>query len=194
MAFDDALFQLGMDLTRSSTAQKEVSNETVHVDSYTECCETREVYENDRFSGTHLILDLFGAEHLDDMRHVERTLKRCVEVAGATLLHCHLHRFAGNGGVAGVVVFDTGHASIRTWPDRDFVAVDLMFMARNGARRERLVKAIEKAFGPSAVETTVCKRAGDERRTSRKAKVAASEKAAPAAKQDVTPRRLKRAA
>ncbi|MFV0366986.1 MAG: S-adenosylmethionine decarboxylase family protein [Hyphomicrobiaceae bacterium] len=194
MAFDDALFQLGMDLTRSSTAQKEVYNETVHVDSPTDHYEPREVPENDRFSGTHLILDLFGAEHLNDMRHVERTLKRCVEVAGATLLHCHLHRFAGNGGVAGVVVFDTGHASIRTWPDRDFVAVDLMFMARNGARRERLVKAIEKAFGPSAVESTVCKRAGDERRTSRKAKAVAAEETAEASIPEAAPRRLKHAA
>ena len=31
MAYDDTLFQLGMDLTRSSTAQKEDHGETAHV-------------------------------------------------------------------------------------------------------------------------------------------------------------------
>jgi S-adenosylmethionine decarboxylase len=195
MAFDDALFQLGMDLTRSSTAQKEDFSETVHAYAFEDSPMTLSERESVKFAGTHLILDLFGARNLDDMKHVERTLRRCVEVAGATLLHCHLHRFAGNGGVSGVVVFDSGHASVRTWPERDFAAVDLMFMARNGTRRERLVKAIELAFSPDAVETTVCRRANDERRTAVKAKKAAPAKAAEAElPQKAAQRRMKRAA
>lgn len=199
MAFDDALFQLGMDLTRSSTAQKEDFNETVHAYAFEESNVSLSERDSVKFAGTHLILDLFGAKNLDDIKHVERTLKRCVEVAGATMLHCHLHRFAGNGGVSGVVVFDSGHASIRTWPDRDFAAVDLMFMARNGTRRERLVKAIEQAFSPDAVESTVCRRANDERRTARKSqpKTVAAPAAVGAAEVQpakVAQRRIKRAA
>lgn len=201
MAYNDALFQLGMDLTRSSTAQKEDFNETVHAYAFEESSVSLSERDSVKFAGTHLILDLFGAKNLDDMKHVERTLKRCVEVAGATMLHCHLHRFAGNGGVSSVVVFDSGHASIRTWPERDYAAVDLMFMARNGTRRERLVKAIEQAFSPDAVESTVCRRAGDERRTAVKAKKpqpapvaapAAEAPEAPPAK--VAQRRIRRAA
>ena len=46
-----------------------------------------------RYAGTHLIIDLFGAKRLDDLKHIKETLKRCVEVAGATLLHIHLHHF-----------------------------------------------------------------------------------------------------
>lgn len=196
MAFDDALFQLGMDLTRSSTAQKEDFYETVHANTSEESPTVLSERDGVKFAGTHLILDLFGARNLDDVKHVERTLKRCVEVAGATMLHCHLHRFASNGGVTGVVVFDSGHASIRTWPDRDFVAVDLMFMARSGTRRERLVKAIEQAFSPNAVETTVCRRANDERRTAAKAKRAAVAPAPveAATQPDPVQRRMKRAA
>lgn len=192
MAFDDALFQLGMDLTRSSTAQKEDRYDTVHVVA----SEVRDMVlierDSEKFAGTHLIFDLFGAERLDDMKHIERTLKRCVEMAGAKLLHIHLHRFAGNGGVSGVVVFDTGHATIRTWPERDFAAVDLMFMARNAAQRERLVQGIEQAFSPNAVETTVCRRANDERRTVLKAKPAAVQ--AEPVESKVAKRRIKRAA
>lgn len=196
MAFDDALFQLGMDLTRSSTAQKEDIYETVHVVASEDRSQTLSDRDNVKFAGTHLIIDLFGAERLDDLKHVERTLKRCVEVAGASLLHCHLHRFSGDGGISGVVVFDSGHASIRTWPSRDFAAVDLMFMARNGARRERLVRAIEEAFNPNAAETTVCRRANDERRTVAKVKPATMPSAAVIAEQPdkVAQRRIKRAA
>ena len=193
MAFDDALFQLGMDLTRSSTAQKEDRNDTVHVIA----SEEREpiLIERDsvKFAGTHLIIDLFGAERLDDMKHIERTLKRCVEVAGATLLHIHLHRFAGNGGVSGVVVFDKGHASVRTWPDRDFAAIDLMFMARNATQRERLVQAIEQAFKPTSVEQTVCRRANDSRRTVVRSKPVEQQPEQPAAPAKVASRRLRAA-
>ena len=97
MAYDDALFQLGMDLTRSSTAQKEDhgnSREVARGDRKDFFIERDGV----RFAGTHLLIDLFGARRLDDLRHIERTLLRCVEVTGATLLHIHLHHFTPNGG------------------------------------------------------------------------------------------------
>ena len=82
MAYTDALFQLGMDLTRSSTAQKEDHGQSALV-----AHDDRKDYfiERDgvRCAGTHLLIDLFGARRLDDLKHIRETLKRCVEVAGA---------------------------------------------------------------------------------------------------------------
>ena len=124
MAYDDALFQLGMDLTRSSTAQKEDHGEAAHV-----AREDRKDFfiERDgvRYAGNHLIIDLFGARRLDDLKHIERTLKRCVEVAGATLLHIPLHHFTPNGGVSGVAVLSESHISIHSWPEADYAALDV---------------------------------------------------------------------
>ncbi len=160
MAFDDALFQLGMDLTRSSTAQKEDSTEVTAV--------THEDHgyvliqrDESRLLGTHLIVDLNGAKRLDDAKHIERTLKRCVETIGVQVQHIHVSRFPA-GGISGVAMFAEGHVNIRTWPERDFAAVDLMFMARNGVLRQQLTRIIEAAFEPSGLETTVCKRSGGE--------------------------------
>ena len=50
-----------------------------------------------RCAGVHLIVDLHGAEGLDDIDLIENTLRRCVDAAGATLLHIHLHHFSPNG-------------------------------------------------------------------------------------------------
>src|SRR5262249_47581249 len=102
MAFNDTLFQLGMDLTRSSPAQKEDLNATARV-VRADAMDTNE-RNSVRFAGQHLLIDLFGARRLDDIEHVERTLKRCVEAAGATLLHIHLHHLTPQGGVTGVAV------------------------------------------------------------------------------------------
>ncbi len=123
----DALFQLGMDLTRSSTAQKEDHNETVRAYAFEDSSSNDILSERDgvKFAGTHLLLDLFGAGNLDDIKHVERTLKRCVEVAGATLLHCHLHYFEPNGGVSGVAVLAESTSSIHSWPEYGYAALDV---------------------------------------------------------------------
>jgi S-adenosylmethionine decarboxylase len=59
----------------------------------------------------HLILDLFSATHLADMEVVEATLRRCVDAAGASLLHIHLPRFEPNDGISGVAVLAENHIS-----------------------------------------------------------------------------------
>ncbi|MGE0856629.1 MAG: adenosylmethionine decarboxylase, partial [Hyphomicrobiaceae bacterium] len=71
-----------MDLTRSSTAQKEDHYDTVHAIEPEERKDFFIERDGVKFAGTHLIIDLFGAKRLDDLKHIERTLKRCVEVAG----------------------------------------------------------------------------------------------------------------
>jgi S-adenosylmethionine decarboxylase len=147
----DALFQLGMDLDRgSSTAQTEENISACHArDSQ----EQRKDYFCERdgihFAGTHLIIDLVRAERLDDLPHIESTLKRCVEVAGATLLHIHLHRFTDNGGISGVAVLAESHISIHSWPEYGYAALDV-FMCGD-TTPERTIEVLKEAFTPKRV-------------------------------------------
>ena len=143
MAYQDALFQLGMDLTRSSTAQKE--------ETYVAAPHEREdrkdfFIERDgvRFAGNHLLIDVFGGRRLDDLKHIERTLKRCVEIAGATLLHIHLHHFTPNGGVSGVAVLSESHISIHSWPEADYAALDVFMCGE--AKPELCVDVLKREF------------------------------------------------
>jgi len=152
MAFNDTLFQLGMDLTRSSTAQEEDHRRVAAHVAREDCAhvghEDRKDFfiERDgvRFAGTHLIVDLFGARRLDDIAHIRRTLKRCVEVAGATLLHIHLHHFTPNGGVSGVAVLSESHISIHSWPEADYAALDV-FMCGH-AQPQKCIDILREAF------------------------------------------------
>ncbi len=151
MAFYDTLFQLGMDLTRSSTAQEEDRREAARV-----AHEDRKDFfiERDgvRFAGTHLIVDLFGARRLDDIQHIKRTLERCVDVAGATLLHIHLHHFTPNGGVSGVAVLAESHISIHSWPEANYAALDV-FMCGD-AKPQNCVDVLREAFDAEDVVLT----------------------------------------
>ena len=144
----DALFQLGMYLDhRSSTAQTE---ETQSLCLNPEGSEERNDFfcerNGERYAGTHLIIDLVGAARLDDLDHIETTLRRCVDAARATLLHIHLHRFETNGGVSGVAVLAESHISIHTWPEHGYAAADVFTCGRRANAEVaclHLVEALE---------------------------------------------------
>jgi S-adenosylmethionine decarboxylase len=147
----DALFQLGMDLDHgSSTAQTEDKHSMDFAPSGYEdrkdfFCEQDGV----RYAGTHLIIDLIQAERLDELDHIEQTLRRCVDEAGATLLHIHLHHFTPNGGVSGVAVLAESHISIHSWPEYGYAALDVFMCGHANPRAS--IDVLKEAFSPGKV-------------------------------------------
>ena len=102
-----------------------------------------------RCAGAHLIVDLYKANRLDDLDHIEETLRACVDAAGATLLHIHLHHFEPNGGVSGVAVLAESHISIHSWPEHGYAALDI-FMCGN-ANPDACVPVLREAFSPKKI-------------------------------------------
>ena len=93
----DALFQSGMDLELPSTTRTE---DTSYIGSFVSDDDRKDhlvVKNGVRCAGTHLIIELYEAKHLDDIGRIDRAFRACVEAAGATLLHIHLHHFEPNG-------------------------------------------------------------------------------------------------
>ncbi len=161
MAYQDALFQLGMDLTRSSTAQEEDRGEAPRlardVVSRSELTLPRQNSEVGRFqdrvgsgfAGSHLIIDMFGARRLDDAGHIERTLRRCAELAGAIVVHVHLDAGTPSEGVSGFAVVGGGHLSIHTHPLTGSAALDIY--VRGDIEADAVVGVLEKAFSAARV-------------------------------------------
>lgn len=101
------------------------------------------------FAGTHIIIDLWGAKPLDDLELMETTLRKAVDVSGATLLHIHLQHFTPNDGISGVAVLAESHISVHTWPERDFAAFDV-FMCGD-AEPEATIAIFREAFSPEKI-------------------------------------------
>jgi S-adenosylmethionine decarboxylase len=114
--------------------------------------------DGQRFAGTHLLLDLWGAENLTDPAAIEQALSAAALAANATILHAHLHHFAPQGsvdgsvvgGVSGVLVLAESHISIHTWPERGFAAIDI-FMC-GACDPYRSVPLLEAAFRPRSIQ------------------------------------------
>jgi S-adenosylmethionine decarboxylase len=86
-------------------------------------------------------------------------LRACVEAAGATLLHIHLHHFEPNGGVSGVAVLAESHISIHTWPECGYAALDVFMCGE--ASPEKSVPVLEKAFAAKRIEVDTLLRGKD---------------------------------
>jgi S-adenosylmethionine decarboxylase len=143
MAFNDTLFQLGMDLTRSSTAQEE---DIVAGSARVESGDKNTFFferESVHFAGSHLIVDLIGAKRLDDTKHVEATLRRCVRAAGSAFVTAQLSR-APNKGVASIDVYMTSEADA-------YEAVDVLRTAFGA--REAVLKAHKRCDLPKRLLT-----------------------------------------
>jgi len=104
------------------------------------------------FAGTHLILDFWGASHLNNIEKMEQALRESVIAAHATLLHIHLHHFTPYEGISGVAVLAESHISVHTWPERGYAAFDV-FMCGN-ADPEKTVPILKAYFRPRNVSIT----------------------------------------
>ena len=166
MAFNDTLFQLGMDLTRSSTTQKEEFGTSVTVAQ-----DLREESLEDtngiKFAGTHLSIDLVGARRLDNVTFVEMALRRCIAADGAHALHIHLSKPEPGQGVTGMILIGDVHVSIRTSLSNGYAALDVF--STGTQLPSGLPEALRVAFsadhvssrnharGPEVIETPVWK-------------------------------------
>lgn len=110
------------------------------------------------YAGRHYIVDFWGAQHLDDVAVLESALKRAAEVAGAVLLHIHLHKFSSGGGVTGAALLAESHISVHTWPENNYAAFDV-FMCGN-AQPEKAVALLKEVFLPSKTEVKEILRGG----------------------------------
>ncbi len=144
MAFNDTLFQLGMDLTRSSTAQEE-DHARAEFNAEVEDSIVSPIAElSVPSAGTTIFIDLHGAMRLGDLKSAERAMKRAVENLGLKLKSLHLDRAAG-GDVSGVAVLSSGHLSLQACSRTGFAAVDAR--GCDGLTPSKALLALAGAFG-----------------------------------------------
>ena len=147
----NALLRSGSALASPGTARKKIAHVAV-VESRGETREDHFAIRNGvRCAGVHLIIDLHGAQGLDDIDLVEATLRRCVDAANATLLHIHLHHFRPSG-VSGVAVLAESHISIHTWPDAGYAALDVFMCGK--ASPDACIPVLREAFKAQRVEVS----------------------------------------
>jgi S-adenosylmethionine decarboxylase len=102
--------------------------------------------------GIHLLIDFWGARHLGETEYIGHALNQAALACGATVLAIHLHSFGENAGVTGVAMLAESHISIHTWPEIDYVALDV-FMCGN-SNPHLALPVLREFFQPKEMSVT----------------------------------------
>lgn len=107
--------------------------------------------------GRHWIVEFWGCNDAVNCADTVRSaITEAVEIIGATLLHLHVQRFEPHG-VTGLAVLAESHFSVHSWPEHDYLAVDI-FTCGATAQPEKAVGVLRRHFQPTSVEVAELKR------------------------------------
>lgn len=76
--------------------------------------------------GRHVIADLSGCNSklISSVSFVQSILEEAVVKAKATIIASRFHQFSPIG-VSGIILLSESHCSAHTWPDEEYVAIDI---------------------------------------------------------------------
>jgi S-adenosylmethionine decarboxylase len=108
--------------------------------------------------GLHLTADLHGCAAgpaLTDPERLRALCRAAVDASGLQPVGELFHAFGAPGGVTGVVLLAESHVAVHTWPELGRVTLDVFVCnlhSDNSTRAQRLLAALEAAFGATGVE------------------------------------------
>lgn len=106
--------------------------------------------------GLHLLIDFWGCKNMQDEAGIGDTLRSAAKACGATVLDVHLHSFGEQSGVTGVATLAESHISIHTWPEIDYVALDVFVCGSCNAYKA--LEVLEGYFQPARQQLSVHER------------------------------------
>jgi S-adenosylmethionine decarboxylase len=106
------------------------------------------VKKYEKSAGIHILLDFWGAKNINSVKFVRKALLDAVKASKFTLLKIDLHKFSPQG-VSGVAIIAESHVSIHTWPEYEFVALDIFVCG--GKNPKPALNSLKKSFKPKKV-------------------------------------------
>ena len=108
--------------------------------------------------GIHIIADFFectlATNLMLDAQLLEKACKEAVKKSGLTEVNCLFHQFP-NSGVTGVVLLAESHLSIHTWPENNYLNLDIFvcnFNYDNTTKARDLFKQLQTIFQPEHID------------------------------------------
>lgn len=108
--------------------------------------------------GSHWIADLSGCDPalLRDEAALNKMFERAIAASNATILKSASHKFSGEGGVTGLFLLSESHAAYHTYPELNYIAVDIFTCGDCDPRRSG--EHLMAAFGPLASHVNFLRR------------------------------------
>lgn len=108
------------------------------------------------YAGVHLLAEFWNGKIIENPKEIEKVLIEAVKKAKNTPLEVIIHKFSPQG-ITGVVLLAESHLAIHTWPEINYVAIDI-FTCGEKAYPQKALNYLKKQFKPRKVEIKKLKR------------------------------------
>jgi len=109
-----------------------------------------------KYVGIHLIAEFWYGKVIEDSEKIKRILRKAVQESKSTPLEEMVYKFSPQG-LTGVVLLAESHIALHSWPEIDYLAIDI-FTCGNKAMPEKALNYFKKVFKPKKVKIEKIKR------------------------------------
>jgi S-adenosylmethionine decarboxylase len=108
------------------------------------------------YTGIHLIADFWHGKTIQNAKELETLLQGAATAAHSTPLKVSIHEFTPEG-ITGVIVLAESHIAVHTWPEIEYMAVDV-FTCGKDAKPKKALEFLQEALQPKTVKVQELKR------------------------------------
>lgn len=112
--------------------------------------------KNIKYAGIHLIADFWNGKIIEDEKEIKKILIGAVKEAKNIPLEVTIHKFNPQG-MTGVVLLAESHIALHSWPEFNYLAIDI-FTCGEKAKPYLALKYLKEVFKPKKVEIRKIKR------------------------------------
>jgi len=112
--------------------------------------------KNQKYAGIHLIAEFWGGKIIEDSKEIEKILIGATKSAKNTPLEIAIHKFNPQG-ITGVILLAESHIALHSWPEINYLAIDIFTCGKKGLPHNAL-KYLKKKFKPKKVQIYKIKR------------------------------------
>ena len=109
-----------------------------------------------KFAGTLLAVDFWNGKIIEGPERIKKILIEAAKAAKNIPLKVTIYKFSPQG-ITGVVLLAESHISISTWPEINYVAIDI-FTCGEKSMPYKALEYLKKEFQPKKVEIKEIKR------------------------------------
>ena len=108
------------------------------------------------FTGIHIIADFWFAKNITSTQELRRLLLKAAKKAQSTPLELLVHKFSPQG-LTGVLLIAESHIAIHTWPEIEYMALDIFTCGKN-VKPKKALEFLQKELKPKRVFVQELKR------------------------------------
>jgi len=112
--------------------------------------------KNQKYAGIHLLAEFWGGKIIENPKEIEKILITAAKKSGNTPLEVTIHKFSPQG-ISGAVLLAESHISIHSWPELNYLAVDI-FTCGKKVKPEIAIRVLRQHFQPKKVRIIKIKR------------------------------------